>query len=95
MNRHAVKRQVKAESGMVRDILLAWDPIGAGGAQKDEYDCFVGHLVSAVHQGKAEPNDIAAVISSELTNHFGITASEESILKVAREIAARFAASRT
>lgn len=89
MHKKAVKHQVKAESAVVRDILLAWDPIGVGGTPKDEYDCLVDRIVSAAHQGKTEIKDIAAVISSELAHHFGVTATEDSILKVAGQVAAR------
>ncbi|MFN0204832.1 MAG: hypothetical protein ACKVS6_00795 [Planctomycetota bacterium] len=95
MNKHAAKRQVKAESAAVRDILLAWDPIGTGGAPKDEYDCLVDHIVSAAHQGKTGTKDIAAVIASELEDHFGVTVSEDSILKVAGQVAAQLKDSQT
>lgn len=95
MNKQSAKRRVKAESAAVRSILLAWDPIGVGDSPKDEYDCLVDQIVSAVHQGKTETKDIAAVISSELTHHFGVTAPDDSVLKVAGEVAAQLRRSRS
>ena len=86
MSKQDAKRRVKVECAAVRSILLAWDPIGTGNSPEDEYDCLVDHIVSAVHQGRTEAKDIAAVISSELTDHFGVTASEESILRVAEHV---------
>jgi hypothetical protein len=85
MNNRAAKGRVKAESAAVRRVLLAWDPIGVGGAPEDEYDCLVAHIVSALHQGKTE-QDIAAVISSELTDHFGVSAPAEDISRVAAKL---------
>jgi len=93
MNTSAVKRQVKAESAAVRQVLLSWDPIGVGGTPEDEYDCLVDRIVSALHQGKTE-QDIAAVISSELTHHFGVSAPDEEILKVAGQVAAQLRGAR-
>lgn len=95
MDKRAAKLRVKAESAAVRRILLSWDPVGAGGVPDDEYDCLVDHIVSASRHGKADAKDIAAVISSELTRHFGVTASGESVLKAAGEVAAQLRSFRT
>jgi hypothetical protein len=85
MNRSVVNSRVKAECAAVRQVLLAWDPIGVGGTAEDEYDGLVHLIVSAIHQGKTA-QDIAAIISSELTDHFGVSALAEDISRVAANL---------
>ena len=70
----------------MRAILVAWDPLGD--SPEDEYDCLVDHIVSELHNGQTQEHDIATVISSELQQHFGVTASAEGTVKVAGQIAA-------
>jgi len=83
-DRKATKKAVKSEAQAVRAILNEWDPIP--GSPADEYDCLIDHIVSALHQGKTQRAQIAALISSELENHFGITSSEADVIRVAASI---------
>lgn len=81
----ATKKRIKAEASAIRNILNAWDPIA--GSPADEYECLVDAIVSALHAGRTSPKDIASLIASELKGHFGITAPEIEVAKVAASIA--------
>lgn len=75
-----------SEARAVRAILNEWDPIP--GSPPDEYDCLVDHIVSALHQGKTQSSQIAALISLELKNHFGLCSSDSEVARVADSIKA-------
>jgi hypothetical protein len=82
----AAKKRIKAEVSAIRNILNAWDPIT--GSPADEYDCLVDQIVSAPHAGRANSEDIASLITSELKEHFGISEPKVEIAKAATAIAA-------
>jgi hypothetical protein len=62
----------------LRELLMAWDPIGVGGAPEaaDEYDCMIGPLMHQLHDGKSA-GDIATWLTTELTDHFGLEPSTD------------------
>ena len=50
-----------------------WDPVGleAMGAPKDEYECLVGPISSAVRRG-VTARELADAAASQIADHFGI-----------------------
>jgi len=74
----------KVDEQKIRQILNDWDPIV--GSPKDEYDCLVYQLLSALHKGVDNAESISSLISYELTHHFGIEESKEKIDAVSKEI---------
>ncbi len=57
----------------VRAILNDWDPIGVieHGAPQDEYDCLIAPILDRLADG-ADPSTIAALLTVELRDHFGM-----------------------
>lgn len=57
----------------VRAILNDWDPIGVieNGVPSDEYDCLIAPLLDHL-AGGADAAAIAAVLRTELSDHFGM-----------------------
>ena len=81
----AAKKRLKAEGAVLRGVLHRWQPIP--GASEDEYDCLVHHLVSVLHSTpKPNSEKVAACISKEMTEHFGISVSSDEAEVVSRQI---------
>lgn len=78
-------KQVKAEADAVRSILTSWDPVP--GSPRDEYDCLVDHIISALHGGRSRPDEISSLIATEMHDHFGIATVKTEVEGVAASIA--------
>ena len=61
----------------IRDILMQWDPIGVAEVPEaaDEYDCMIGPILRQLFESVTAPA-LAAWITSERVNHFGLTSRE-------------------
>jgi hypothetical protein len=76
----STKHQIRTEASHVRDVLNNWNPIP--GSPKDEYDCLVDHIVSALHRGVDAP-DLSKLIESEFHEHFGLPVEPQDVRSVA------------
>jgi hypothetical protein len=62
----------------LRRLLLTWDPIGVADLAQaaDEYDCMSSPLLHRLFDG-ADAGSLAAWISHERAEHFGLDADDE------------------
>jgi hypothetical protein len=68
----SLKKQARSLEKQVRQILLAWNPIGKGfPVPADEYDCLVHKILSSLFQRQSK-EQLRELIARELTDHFGI-----------------------
>jgi hypothetical protein len=77
-------RELSAE---LRTLLLAWDPIGVGGAPEaeDEYDCLISPLLRRLHDN-GNPNEIGGFLIDELSTHFGLRPNKKRERAFAQEL---------
>jgi hypothetical protein len=86
------KKRLKAEEAVVRGVLHRWQPIP--GAPEDEYDCLVHHLLSVLHStSKPNSEKLAACISKEMIEHFGISVSSDEASAISGQISEALEAS--
>lgn len=66
-------QELKRRYRELRDLVNEWDPQGLieAGAPEDEYDCVVGPLLRRL-EAKESPEEIAAFLTSEMAEHFGM-----------------------
>lgn len=57
----------------LRELLNGWDPIGVieHGGPHDEYDCLIAPILDRLGDG-AGSSEIAALLRTELADHFGL-----------------------
>jgi len=73
-----MRRLEKSESrrrwAELRDLVNAWDPIGAIalGSSHDEYDDLVGPILRRL-EGGAKDNEIASYLEGDASSRYGIT----------------------
>ena len=68
----SVKKQVRSLEQQIRQILLAWNPIGSGSpVPADEYDCLVHKILSSRFQRQSK-EQLRGLIAREMTDHFGL-----------------------
>jgi hypothetical protein len=88
----STKDRIRTETSHVREVLNEWNPIP--GSPRDEYDCLVDHIVSALHRGVDAPG-LAKVIESEFEDHFGLPVERGAAQSVARTLTDWFADHKT
>jgi hypothetical protein len=78
------KARISARGTELRDLINDRDPIGLirGGAPLDEYECLVGPLMGLLER-HASPEEIAAYLAKEFSEHFGSPIAESSALDFA------------
>jgi hypothetical protein len=68
----SLKKPARSLEKQVRQVLLAWNPIGLGfPVPADEYDCLVHKIVSSWFQGQSR-EQLQELIAREMTDHFGL-----------------------
>ena len=67
-----------SRAAAIREVLLDWNPIGAPGLPRDEYDCCIGELLGLVDRGASEL-DLARFLERHLVDHFGLSAQSNAI----------------
>ena len=88
----SIKDRLRTEASHVRDVLNEWNPIP--GSPRDEYDCLVDHIVSALHRGVDAP-ELVKVIESEIHDHFGLPVERGAVQSVAGTLTDWFADHKT
>jgi hypothetical protein len=66
----ALRRQIRSLEKQIRQILLAWNPIGFP-VPADEYDCLVHKVLSSSFRRQSK-EQLRELIARELTDHFGL-----------------------
>jgi hypothetical protein len=64
MNKKQIAKNIKTEVAEIRKIINEWDPLP--GTPEDEFDYFVHHIVSVLHNKVASKNDIELLIKREM-----------------------------
>jgi hypothetical protein len=81
----------------LRELLLAWDPIGVFDIDeawpRDEYDCLIPPLLARLTRG-GSPDEIASFLESQLADHFGIAPVAEREAAFARALVSWYAESK-
>ena len=70
------RRQDRQLLADVRARVWRWDPIGLAemGAPKDEYDCLVGPISSALRRGVSAA-ELSSTLDGHISDHFGVAAT--------------------
>lgn len=84
---HASKertRSFKNEERAIRALVEKRHPMP--GSPDDELDCLVHNILGALHRGESQ-QAIEALITREMTGHFGLTISQSWVRELAQEAA--------
>jgi hypothetical protein len=82
------KRELRERSAQLRALMCEWDPIGVmsdPGWLRDEYDCFVGPLLTLLASG-ATKDEIARYLRKETNEHFGLSPDNYDFTAVAERV---------
>lgn len=82
MKRHR-KQSPRLESDL-RELLLAWDPIGCS-PPPDEYDCLIAPLLEKL-QADCNAEFIARFLNRELEDHFGLSPRDRGVEAFAKKV---------
>jgi hypothetical protein len=81
------KHDTRESQRQLRQLLMAWDPIGVAGipGAEDEYDCMISPLMHQLYAG-ADESSVAQWLVAELNDYFGLTASPDRERQMAARI---------
>ena len=82
--RRARRLSFRKEESALRAIVRELGPMDPDGLPRDEYDCLVHHLLSALHKGAAR-DEVGLEAEFHLREHFGFDARVSS--RTAEQIA--------
>jgi hypothetical protein len=74
------RKAARDRRGELLTLLNGWDPAGllAAGAPRDEYDCVVDKVLSALSHGGSR-EEIVELLDSEILEHFGVQPNETGL----------------
>ncbi len=82
----SLQRQARSLEKQIRQILLAWNPIGFP-VPADEYDCLVHKIVSSWFQRQSK-GQLRELIARELIHHWGLPDALPGVDAVVEQVCA-------